>query len=158
MSSLAIIVIYPAVCQLALKRRKPSTNNSCRNMNTPASKYPGNTRDSANVNLSAQIVPFLSKSHKSCPNVKNNNVTLNNSNNTCSNNVVINVDSVRDNQIKSDMNFDEESQKCGKEGGESGYCGENISEKKKRNWVDAYLSFLNWRWFTVSCYDCTVSG
>jgi len=170
MGSLAVLIIFPAVCQLVLKRRKPNNRNINPILGT---KYNiGNNRESGvnstttttttNVNLSASTVPFLNKTssnNKSCSNVKNNNVNLNNKNSSSSfnKNVVITCDS-KGEKVKSDVNYgggggvgsEDLKVPLNNDGGESGLSGTEVNPKKRRNWIEYYLEFLNCKWFTVS--------
>ena len=137
-SSLAVLVIFPAVCQLVLKRRK---TNPTRTPVISVVSHTGNNRND-NSNLVSQSVPFIAKS-----NLKNNNVNLNNSNNIANGNKnVLGCD-----LLKTQSDYDVEKAKLNTDE-ESGGEGPSTCSL---SWIDLYLKWLDWKWSTVCDLQCS---
>lgn len=120
-----MLVVYPAFCQLILKKKKSGSSSS---QNSGA-----NVANSGNKPASGSLRPNVLNSFK------NNNITLNNEKNGqdkqyC--NLLNNEKSGnRPDDIEIDMANDDDdaTDKC------SG-----------KTWISLYLQILNWKWFSVS--------
>lgn len=139
-SSFALLVLYPAVCQMVLKRRKvvsaPSTDVKLKTMNNV--KGPGVPLVQADK-LNNPPGSEMSKEYF----MKNNNVTLNNGS---TNNTKLNLDKYNDDSVKFvDLEAGNQRQQ------------DSCETCLPKSWVDWYLALLKWRWFTVS-YLCIVSA
>jgi hypothetical protein len=130
-SSLALLFLYPALCQIVLKRLKVVTTNE---KNQTIKKN----------NVKGPGIPLVQTDRKHSASdftkgysVKNNNVTLNN---TTPSSVKININKHDEEAFISKYNDVEQ--------GPQDSC-ESCTSK---NWLEMYFTILNWKWFTVRFY------
>jgi len=138
-SSFALLLLYPALCQLVLKKRKSSSNS------TNSDGVPMKLMNNSNKDKSLSSTPFLSNcdSKLKSNGMKNNNINLNNAKMSFDSKLGSNLDKDNDQKTKSDF-VDLEAGHH-----ENGDCMvETLCASK--NWVELYLIVINWKWFTVS--------
>jgi hypothetical protein len=150
-SSFALLLLFPALCQIVLKKRKVTSGSG--NDGGVSMKVINNTNTTGKRSgPSPSSVPFLpNESSNSSQNrskgsfsVKNNNVNLNNAKNlgdSKTGNIMINID-CKDELNKSEL-IDLEVGLHESNGSSDMLC-------TSKNWVELYLAIINWKWFTVS--------
>lgn len=127
MGSVALLVVYPAFCQLVLKKRKMIGSSTSQNISVNVI----NTGSHKSTSSVSKSVPLTS--------IKNNNITLNNE---------------KPGKEKQYCNLLNEKNAIGNKADdidlEHASDEEDGTEKcSKKSWSTLYIQLLSWKWFSV---------